>query len=102
MQYEDGRRVKVYFFVMVLCRSRKKYIWFSKVPFTSELAIYAHEKAFEYYGGKPLKIINDKWVDGVDKDVLSSLTNLLNVVRHIIDDEQTPEIIKMMECDLLE
>ena len=46
--------------------------------------------------------INDKWVDGVDKDVLSSLTNLLDVVRHIIDDEQTPEIIKMMECDLLE
>ena len=60
MQYEDGRRVKVYFFVMVLCRSRKKYIWFSKVPFTSELAIYAHEKAFEYYGGKPLKIIYDQ------------------------------------------
>ena len=46
--------------------------------------------------------INDKWVDGVDKDVLSSLTNLLDVVRHIIEDEQTPEIIKMMECDLLE
>lgn len=46
--------------------------------------------------------INDKWVDGVDKDVLSSLTNLLDVVRHIIDDEQTHEIIKMMECDLLE
>ena len=44
--------------------------------------------------------INDKWVDGVDKDVLSSLTNLLDVVRHIIEDEQTPEIIKMMECDL--
>lgn len=60
MCYEDGRRVKIYFFVMLLCRSRKKYVWFSKTPFTSELAIYAHEKAFEYYGGKPLKIIYDQ------------------------------------------
>ncbi|MCQ2233036.1 MAG: IS21 family transposase [Paludibacteraceae bacterium] len=60
MHYEDGRRVKIYFFAMVLCRSRKKYVWFSKTPFTSELAIYAHEKAFEYYGGKPLKIIYDQ------------------------------------------
>ena len=60
MRYEDGRRVKIYFFAMVLCRSRKKYVWFSKTPFTSELAIYAHEKAFEYYGGKPLKIIYDQ------------------------------------------
>ena len=60
MRYEDGRRVKIYFFAMVLCRSRKKYAWFSKTPFTSELAIYAHEKAFEYYDGKPLKIIYDQ------------------------------------------
>ena len=60
MQYEDKRRIKVYFFVMVLCRSRKKYVWFSKSPFTSDLAVYAHEKAFEYYGGKPKKIINDQ------------------------------------------
>lgn len=60
MRYGDGRRVKIYFFAMVLCRSRKKYVWFSKTPFTSELAIYAHEKAFEYYGGKPLKIIYDQ------------------------------------------
>ena len=60
MRYGDGRRVKIYFFAMVLCRSRKKYVWFSRTPFTSELAIYAHEKAFEYYGGKPLKIIYDQ------------------------------------------
>lgn len=60
MQDESKRKVKVYFFVMVLCRSRKKYVWFSKSPFTSNLAIYAHEKAFEYYGGKPKKIIYDQ------------------------------------------
>ena len=60
MQYDDGRRLKVYFFVMVMCRSRKKYVYFSRTPFTAELAIYAHEKAFEYYGGKPKKVIYDQ------------------------------------------
>jgi transposase len=60
MRYEDGRKLKVYFFVMVLCRSRKKYVFFSRTPFTAELAVYAHEKAFEYYGGKPKKIIYDQ------------------------------------------
>jgi len=60
MSRDDGRRLKVYFFVMVLSRSRKKYVWFNLAPFTSELAVYAHEKAFEYYGGKPHKIIYDQ------------------------------------------
>lgn len=60
MQDADRRKFKVYFFVMILCRSRKKYVWFSKSPFTSDLAIYAHEKSFEYYGGKPKKIIYDQ------------------------------------------
>lgn len=60
MTYEDGRRIKVYFFVMVMCRSRKKYVFFSRTPFTAELAVYAHEKAFEYFGGKPKKIIYDQ------------------------------------------
>ena len=60
MEYADGRSLKIYFFVMVLCRSRKKYVFFSRSPFTAELAVYAHEKAFEYYGGKPKKIIYDQ------------------------------------------
>lgn len=60
MHYEDGRKVKVYFFVMVLCRSRKKYVWFSRSPFTAELAVYAHEKAFVYYGGKPKHVLYDQ------------------------------------------
>lgn len=60
MRYEDGRKIKVYFFVMILCRSRKKYVWFSRTPFTAELAIYAHEKAFSYFGGIPKKIIYDQ------------------------------------------
>ena len=60
MRRGDHRKLKVYFFVMVLCRSRKKYVWFSQTPFTTALAIYAHEKAFEYFGGKPKKIIYDQ------------------------------------------
>lgn len=60
MRYKDGRRVKIYFFAMVLNRSRRKYIYISQTPFTSEMAVYAHEKAFEFYGGKPRKIIYDQ------------------------------------------
>lgn len=60
MRRGDGRKLKVYFFVMIMCRSRKKYTYFSRAPFTAEMAVYAHEKAFEYYGGKPEKIIYDQ------------------------------------------
>lgn len=60
MASSDGKDVKVYFFVMVLCRSRKKYAYFSRSPFTAEMAVFAHEKAFEYYGGKPKKIMYDQ------------------------------------------
>lgn len=54
------RRVKVYFFIMVLSRSRYKYVFFSKTPFTTALAIYAHELAFKYFGGKPKKLVYDQ------------------------------------------
>lgn len=60
MHHDGGRKVKVYFFVMVLCRSRKKYVWFSKSPFTADLAVYAHERAFAHYGGKPKHLIYDQ------------------------------------------
>lgn len=60
MLRDNERRVKVYFFAMVMCRSRKKYVYFSRSPFTSALAVYAHELAFAYYGGKPQKIIYDQ------------------------------------------
>lgn len=60
MPKSDGSRVKVYFLVMVLSRSRYKYLYFSKKPFTSESAIYAHELAFAYFGGKPKKLVYDQ------------------------------------------
>lgn len=56
---ENGRK-KVYFFVMVLCRSRHKFVYFQKEPFTTSSAIKAHEMAFEYFEGQPHKIIYDQ------------------------------------------
>ena len=60
MSRGDSRRVKVYLFVMIMDNSRRKFVYFSRTPFTSELAIYAHELAFRFYGAKPHKIIYDQ------------------------------------------
>lgn len=54
------RTVKVYFMAIVLCRSRYKFIYFQSTPFTTKSSIYAHELAFEYFGGIPQKIIYDQ------------------------------------------
>jgi hypothetical protein len=55
----DGR-IKVYFFCMMLSRSRYKYLWFSTTPFTSELAVFAHEKAFAFFEGIAEEIVYDQ------------------------------------------
>ncbi|HJN06866.1 MAG TPA: IS21 family transposase [Bacteroidales bacterium] len=60
IQTNTGTRIKVYFFAMVLSRSRQKFVWFSTVPFTSTIAIEAHQKAFLYYQGVPKQIIYDQ------------------------------------------
>jgi len=60
MRDNAGKQVKVYFFVLVLSRSRYKYVWFLDRPFTSESAILAHEKAFDFIGGVPLQIVYDQ------------------------------------------
>ena len=60
MQTESGGRKKVYFFVMVLCRSRQKYVCFQVQPFTSTTTILSHEKAFEYFRGQPREIVYDQ------------------------------------------
>lgn len=56
----QGGRVKVYFFILVLSRSRYKYLHFSFQPFTSRTAIDAHEKAFEFIGGMPDTLVYDQ------------------------------------------
>ena len=60
MRRNDTRRVKVYFFAAVMGYSRHKFTYFSKTPFTTELAIYAHQLAFQFYGGKPWEIVYDQ------------------------------------------
>ncbi len=54
-----GRR-KVYFFCMVLCRSRQKFVYLQSTPFTTPSTIQAHEQAFRYFEGQPQKIIYDQ------------------------------------------
>lgn len=60
MRRSDGRRLKVYFFVMVLSRSRYKFVHFSPTPFNTAHTVYAHELAFEHYGGRPKKLLYDQ------------------------------------------
>jgi hypothetical protein len=60
MRDGQGKRVKVYFFTMVLSRSRCKFVYYSLTPFTSALTIHAHIKAFEYFGGIPREIVYDQ------------------------------------------
>ncbi len=60
MRRSDGTAVKVYFFVLSLSRSRYKFVWLSRSPFTTALAVYAHELAFRYFNGVPRKIRYDQ------------------------------------------
>ena len=50
MKTSQGIPLKVYFFAMSL----------SRTPFTTDLAVYAHELAFEYFSGVPRKIVYDQ------------------------------------------
>jgi len=67
MATSDGQRKKVYFFAIVLSRSRYKFVWFSESPFTTATTIDAHEKAFAFIGGYPAEVVYDQ-----DKVLLTS------------------------------
>lgn len=60
MRNNQGTRIKVYFFAMVLSRSRYKYVYFSLYPFTSQSAIEAHEQAFTFFQGVPDTLVYDQ------------------------------------------
>lgn len=60
MQTKDDTRKKVYFFAIVLSRSRYKYLFFSDKPFTSNKAVQAHNQSFEYFDGIPKEILYDQ------------------------------------------
>jgi transposase len=57
---DEGKRKKIYFFCMVLSRSRQKFVWFSEHPFTTPEAIAAHDKAFWYMEGILAEIVYDQ------------------------------------------
>ncbi len=60
MLTNGASRKKVYFLIMVLCRSRQKFVSFRQSPFTSDDGITAHDRAFEYFEGQPREIIYDQ------------------------------------------
>ena len=60
MRTSSGKRVKVCFFTFVLSRSRFKFVWFIDKYFTAELAVKAHELAFEFIQGVPDEIVYDQ------------------------------------------
>ena len=60
MTTEEGKRKKIYFFSLVLSRSRQKFVWFSEHPFTTLEAIAVHEKAFNYFEGIPGEMVYDQ------------------------------------------
>ncbi|WP_315814078.1 IS21 family transposase [Paraflavitalea speifideaquila] len=60
MRNTQGGRVKVYFFTLVLSRSRYKYVFFSQEPFTAITAIEAHEHAFAFIEGLPDTVVYDQ------------------------------------------
>jgi transposase len=57
---DEGNRKKIYFFCMVLSRSRHKFVWFAERPFTTLTAIAEHDKAFQYLDGIPVEIVYDQ------------------------------------------
>jgi hypothetical protein len=60
MRTTEGQRIKVYFMAIVLSRSRYKHISFTDRPFTSALAVKAHQLAFDFFEGVPHKILYDQ------------------------------------------
>lgn len=56
----DGHRKKVYFFAMVLSRSRFKFVFFNEHPFIAETAIAAHEAAFAFINGYTHELVYDQ------------------------------------------
>jgi len=63
LRRSTGEWVKVYFFVMLLCYSRQKFVLFLDRPFTTDDTVIAHEKAFEFFEGIPGEMLYDQ--DGV-------------------------------------
>ncbi len=60
MTTDEGKRKKIYFFSMVLARSRYKYVYYRDHPFTTIVTIDAHERAFWFFGGITEEVVYDQ------------------------------------------
>jgi len=60
MSKDDGGRKKIYFFAMVLCRSRYKFVRFQDRPYTGKDAVVCHDMAFSYFQGIPQRLLYDQ------------------------------------------
>lgn len=60
MRFANEKRKKVKFFIMVLSRSRMKYVWFLDKGFTAQSVTVAHENGFAFFGGVPKTIVYDQ------------------------------------------
>ncbi len=60
MRLASGRQKKVWFFAMVLSRSRYKFVLFTDKPFTTMTVCQAHELTFQYFGGIPQLVVYDQ------------------------------------------
>jgi len=59
-QTTKGEEIKLHFISFVLSHSRYKVVIWLDRPFTTKDVIWAHEKAFEIYGGMPEEIVYDQ------------------------------------------
>ena len=60
MHTPEGDRVKVYFMMIVLSRSRQKFAWFTDRPITSRFVIKALEHSFVFFEGITRIIVFDQ------------------------------------------
>jgi transposase len=60
MTTDECKRKKIYFFSMVLSRSRYKFVSHQNHPFTTIEVIYAHELAFVFFNGITEVIVYDQ------------------------------------------
>jgi len=56
----DEDKVKVYFMIMLLSRSRRKFVSFSQQPITTRFVLEAHEQAFTFFEGIPHTLVYDQ------------------------------------------
>jgi transposase len=93
LRTSTGIWVKVYFFIMLLCYSRHKFVIFRDTPFTAHGAVDAHEKAFGFFQGIPKEIIYDQ-----DSVFLHRENNGDYIMTDVFDRYQASRPFKVVFC----